>query len=301
MYAELFNTEPKGHDTSKVNLYSSTTVEGDNSSGEVTLGQKRPASQGESPQTKRVKVLAVSRKFLAVVREIADSMDSVKVTTLLTWLASVNVCDNPKIPLFTPDVFLGLESSRDCYVLVKRLNFYWSWIDYGLLEDVVRVSNSKEASRLLDRFKSELADLQFSSSITLPSPCSKMLPADEQPHTILTLTMDCKLFECTLRSLSELKLKFSNSCGLTRHALLLVAAKQVSVTTTIFYWLILKQIVPMICTKILTNLSKFRSEGILEVSVYPNLMMATDKEMRLGPLAYLTINDGIVCDSSMYK
>ena len=131
-------------------------------------------------------MLTVSRKFLAVVREIADSMESVKVATLLTWLASVNVCDDPRIPLFAPEIFSVLTSSRDCYVLVNRLNFYWSWIDYGLLEDVVRVSGSKEASKLLDRFKSELANLQFSSSITLPSPCSKMVPADGQPHTILS-------------------------------------------------------------------------------------------------------------------
>ena len=286
---ELFNTEPKENE-------SSPPAEGEVvSSGEVTVGKKRSASHGESPCTKRrLKLLAVSRKFLAVVREIAESMDPVKPKPLLTWLKSVNVCNDPKIPLFTPEVFSGLEDSRDSTVLVNRLSFYWSWIDYGLLEDLVRVSGCDEASKLLEGFKSELSQVPFLSPSTVPSPCSKMVPADGQPHTILTLTVECKLFECTLCYIRNLKSTFSNFCGLTQHAMLLVAIKQTSLTSTIFYWMILRQLVPLICTKVQANRSQLQSSGILEVSVYPGLVMATDGEIRVGPLAYLTISDGIV-------
>ena len=267
------------------------------SSSEVTVGKKRSASHGESPRTKRrLKLLAVSRKFFAVVRKIAESMEKVKSKPLLSWLASVNVCNDPKIPLFPPEVLSFLEDSSDSGVLVNRLSFYWSWIDYGLLEDLVRISGCEKASKLLERFKSELGQVPFLSSSTVPSPCSKMVPADEQPHTILTLTVDCKLIECTLTYISTLKSTFSNFCGLTQHALLLIAVKQISVKSTIFYWLIFKQIVPVICTKVLANCSQLRSSGIMEVSVYPGLVLATDREIRVGALAFLSINDGIVSD-----
>ena len=238
----------------------------------------------------------MSRKFLAIVRKIAESLDSVKLKPLLTWLTSLNVCDDPKVPLFTPEVLSVLEGSRDSTMLVNRLSFYWSWIDYGLLEDLVGVSRCKEASKLLKRLRSELGQIPCLSSSTLPSPCSKMLPADGQPHTILTLTVECKLHEYTLRHISELKSRFSNFCGLTQYALLLIAVKQTTVTSAIFYWIILKQIVPVICTKVQANCSQLRSMGILELSVYPGLVMATDGEMRVGPLAFLSISNGTVSD-----
>lgn len=288
---DLFNTEPKENESS------SPTEGGAVSSSEVTVGKKRSASHGESPCTKRrLKLLAVSRKFIGVVREISESMESVKLKPLLSWLTTLNVCNDPKIPLFPPEILSDLEDSRDSGVLVKRLSFHWSWIDYGLLVDLVRISGCEKASKLLEGFKSTLGQVPFLSSSTVPSPCSKMIPTDEQPYTILTLTVECKLFECTLSYISTLKSTFSNFCGLTQHALLLIAVKQTSVKSTIFYWLILKQIVPMICTKVQANCSQLRSSGIMEVSVYPGLVLVTDGEIRVGPLAFLSVDDGIVSD-----
>ena len=286
---ELFSTEPKENESSP------PTEGGVVSSSEVTVGKKRSASHGESPHSKRrLKLVVVTRKFFGIVRKISESMESMKPQPLLSWLATVNVCNDPKIPLFPPDVLSHLEDSRDSSVLVTRLNFYWSWIDYGLLEDLVRMSGCERASKLLEGFKSTLGQVPFLSSSTVPSPCSKMVPAEEQPHTILTLTIECKLFECTLSYIRTLKSTFSNFCGLTQHALLLIAVKQTSVKSTVFYWLILKQLVPVICTKVQANRNQLRSSGIMEVSVYPGLVLATDGEIRVGPLAFLSISDGIV-------
>ena len=270
-------------------------IEGVVSKSEVTLG-KRKAPRGESPSTKRLKLLAVFWKFSAVVRDIGKSMKSVNLKTLMNSLTNMTVSDDPKIPLFAPEFLQTLEQYKDVSTLLNRLSFYWSWIDCSVLEELVNASHCKKAIGLLEGFKSELGQVQILSSLTVPSPCAKMLPNDKQSSTLLALTVECKQFECTLHYISELKLKFSALCGITRHSLQLVAVKQSSVKSIIFYWMISKQIASIICAKVQASCSQFHSNGILEVSVYPGVVMATNGEVRLGSLAFLTISEGIVSD-----
>lgn len=279
----------------------SSTYEGGVSQTEVTLG-KRPASRGDSPCTKRLKLLAVFRRFSTFLREVGKAMKSVDTKRLFNYVEHLMACDDPKIPLFTSKEFLTFlnEKCENSYAFLKRLSFHWSWIDFSLLEDIVKASRCEKAIKLLEAFKSELNQVQFLSPSTVPAPCAKMIPNKEQPHTILTLTIDCKLFECTLHYISELKSVFTQWCGISRHSLQLVAVKQISVITTTFYWMLTKELVPIICTKIQMNRDWLRSKRILEVSIYPGLVMATDGEMRLGPLAYLTISGGIVSNSALF-
>jgi len=283
----LFSTGQKG---SKL---PHSTDRGVNSQSDVTLG-KRSASHGESPSTKRLKLLAVSRMFSAVVREIGESLKSLDPKKLLKHLSLLMASKDPKIPLFTPEFLASLETSTNSSMLLNRLTFQWSWIDHSILEELVSFSHSKAANKLLEKFKSELGQVPFLSSSTVPSPCPKMLPIDGQSRTLLTLTTDVKLLQCTLKYIGELKSQFSTLCGITRHSLQLVAVKQSSVVSTIFYWMVSKQLVPMICAKVQANCSLLQSSGLLEVSIYPNVVMATDGEVRLGPLALLTIADGKV-------
>lgn len=261
---------------------------------DVALG-KRPASYGESPSTKRLKLFAVFRMFSAVVNDIGKSMKSTSLKNLIHSLSLLMISSsNPKIPLFTLEFIKSLSSCTTPSMLLNRLSFQWSWIDYSVLEDLVKASHCKDAVRLLEEFKSRLGQAQFLSTFTVPLPCPKMLPINKELHTILVLTIDRKLFECTLNYISEVKSKFSTYCAITRHSLQLIAVKQSSVTSTTFFWMISKQIVPTICSKVQANCSELRSTGILEVLVYPGVVMATDGEVRLGPLAFLTITGGAV-------
>lgn len=284
---ELFHAERKENDSRP------PTNEEAISKSEVTLG-KRPASHGESPSTKRIKLLAVFRKFSSVVEEIGEAMSSVNYKQLLLWMGYQEASKEPRIHLYSKEYLASLDGCEDASVFLKRLSFQWSWIDHSLLEDLVRVSRCEEAAKLLEGFKAELAQVQFLSSFTVPSPCTKMLPIDEKSSTIMTLTVECKLFECTLRYISELKSSFTIFCGLIRHSVQLVAVKQTSLTTTIFYWMISRQLVPLVFSKVQTNCPQLRSSGILEVAVYPNIVVATDGEVRYGSLSFLTISGGVV-------
>ena len=255
---------------------------------------KRLSSHNEPPRNKQIKLLTVSRKFAGVVREIGKSMKSVNLKVLYLWVGFQEACKDPKIHLFSSELLTGLDKCENATTFLNRFSFQWSWMDYSFLEDLLRANRCEKGMKILEKFKSELSQVQFLSSFTVPAPCRKMLPNDEESYTILTLTVDCKLLECTLHYIGELKSSFTTFCGILRASIQLIAVKQSSVTSTIFYWVVLRQLVPLICTKVQTNRAELRSTGILEVSIYPNVVMATDAEVRVGPLAYLTIYGGKV-------
>lgn len=264
-----------------------------NSEGEVK-SRKRLSSHGESPRNKQIKLLAVSRRFGSVVREIGKSMKSVNLKTLYLWVGFLEASKDPKIHLFSSELLSGLDKCDNVMTFLNRFSFQWSWMDYGFLEDLLRASRCEKGMKILEKFKSELDQVKFLSSFVVPSPCKKMLPTDEGSYTILTLTVDCKLYDCTLRYISELKLRFTDFCGILRHSIQLIAVKQISITSTIFYWVLLRPLVPLICNKVQANRTELRATGVLEVSIYPNVVMATDAEVRVGSLAFMTINGGIV-------
>ena len=285
---EIFHVEQKENGS-----MSPAGGEGVNSESEVT-SRKRLSSHSESPHNKQIKLLAVSRRFASVVREIGKSIKSANLKMLCLYVGSLEANKDPKINLFSSELLSGLDKCDNVTMFLSRYSFQWSWMDYGFLEDLLRAGRCEKGTKILEKFKSELGQVKFLSSFAVPSPCRKMLPTDEGSYTILTLMVDCKLFECTLHYISELKVSFTDFCGILRHSIQLIAVKQISIASTIFYWVVLRPVVPLICNKVQANRTKLRSTGVLEVSIYPNVVMATDAEVRIGSLAFLTINGGIV-------
>ena len=196
---------------------------------------KRLSSHNEPPCNKQIKLLTVSRKFAGVVREIGKSMKSVNLKVLYLWVGFQEACKDPKIHLFSSELLAGLDKCESATTFLNRFSFQWSWMDYSFLEDLLRANRCEKGMKILEKFKSELSQVQFLSSFTVPAPCRKMLPNDEESYTILTLTVDCKLLECTLHYIGELKSSFTTFCGILRASIQLIAVKQSSVTSTIFY------------------------------------------------------------------
>ena len=262
-----------------------------------SLGKRSP-THGVSPSTKRTKVIEASRRFSSLVTEICKALESTKPKHLANFLNELKASEEQKIPVFTPEIIEILADCENAGILVRRMSLYFSWFDHELLKELVRVSNCKKATRLLHEFDSQLDYSLPLSSQLLPVPSSNMLPNDTHPSTLLTITTSSQnQSQYCLSYIDELRSRFSSLCEISRHALHLVAVNQAHATSLIFYWMLPKTIVPLICCKVQENCKAMRACGVLEVAVYPGVVITTGSEVRLGPLAFVTIKDGSVSDT----
>jgi len=258
---------------------------------------KRPPTHGDSPCTKRSKVLEASRKFPSVVAEICKALESIDCDQLVDCLDQLMAIEEQKIPVFMPEIVDNIADCENAGILVKRMSLYFSWFDHELLKKLVGASNCQQAIRLLREFDSQLDHSLPLSSQSLPVPSPNMIPSDSHPSTLLTITTATQeQSQYSLHYIDELRSWFSSSCKISQYALYLVAVKQVHATSLIFYWMLPKSIVPQICYKVQENCQIMRSRGVVEVAIYPGVVIATGSEVRLGSLAFVTIKDGSVCD-----
>ena len=259
---------------------------------------KRPPTHGDSPCTKRTKVLEASRRFSSVVTEICKALESTKCQSIVNCLNQLMASEEPKIPLFTSEIVESIADCENAGILVKRMSLYFSWFDHEILKKLVGASNCVQAIQLLHDFDSQLDYSLPLSSQSLPIPSPNMIPNDTHPSTLLTTTTTTtkEQSQYSLRYIDEFRSWFSSLCKISQYSLHLVAVKQAHATSLIFYWMLPKSIVPLICCKVQESCQIMRSKGVIEVAVYPGVVIATDSEVRLGPLAFLTIKDGSVSD-----
>jgi len=261
---------------------------------------KRPPTHGDSPSTKRSKVLEASRRFPLVVTEICKALKSTDCDQLVDCLEKLMASEELKIPIFTPEIVESIADCENAGILVKRMSLYFTWFDHELLKKLVGTSKCKKAIRSLRDFDSQLDHSLPLSSQLLPVPSPNMIPSDSHPSTLLTITTTQEQSQYCLRYIDELRSWFSSLCKISQYALYLVAVKQAHATSLIFYWMLPKSIVPQICCKVQENCQTMQSRGVLEVAIYPGVVITTASEVRFGSLAFLTIKDGSVSDILMY-
>ena len=81
-------------------------------------------------------------------------------------------------------------------------------------------------------------------------------------------------------------------CDITQHCLQLLAVRS---DPTILYWTIPKCVVDLIHTNVALHNEYLYSRGILEVSVYPDLVLTTGDNVRYGALAFECVDTERVC------
>ena len=110
-----------------------------------------------------------------------------------------------------------------------------------------------------------------------------MIPSDSSAHTILAVRCDKELYHCTLQYIYDVQSVMVEKCDITQHCLQLLAMR---IDPTIFYWTIPKCVVSLINTNIPLHCQYLYSRGILEVLVYPDLLLTTSDDVCYGSLAF---------------
>ena len=110
-----------------------------------------------------------------------------------------------------------------------------------------------------------------------------MVPSDTSTYTILAVRCKVELYESSLQYVYDVQSVMIEKCDITQHCLQLLAVRS---DPTILYWTIPKCVVDLINTNVPLHSEYLYSRGILEVLVYPDLLLTTGDDVCYGALTF---------------
>ena len=226
----------------------------------------------ESDATSSVDLL-----FLYLIEEINELFQTYKLE-LVELCDSLKASDVHNINLFSADQMKELSK---CDSMLMKLSSHFTWSNHSVLKALVGCSS--EAVKLLDEFDSKLDPLQSVTSYPIHCLYSNMIPDDTSTYTILAVRCKVELYECSLQYVYDVQSVMIEKCDITQHCLQLLAVRS---DPTILYWTIPKCVVDLINTNVPLHSEYLYSRGILEVLVYPDLLLATGDNVCYGLLAF---------------
>ena len=206
----------------------------------------------------------------------------------------VDVCENLMASNKCPNKFFSdnqirkLKKCDSSLLLLRRLSLFFTWSNHSILR--VLADQCTEAVNILDNFGGRVDSLELIASYPIPYFSLKMIPVDTSTHTILAIRCGQELYESTLQYVYDMQLVMMEKCDITQHCLQLLAVRS---DPTILYWTIPKCVVYLINTNVPLHSEYLYSRRILEVSVYPDLLLTTGDHVSVGSLAF--------CDDSIYR
>ena len=201
--------------------------------------------------------------------------------------------DHNDIKLFSNDQLKTFSQYNSAMLLRKLCVFSWS--NCSILRTLISCSN--EGIKLLDKFE---FGLDPSEPIALyPIPCfsTDMIPSDTSTYTILAVRCKVELYESSLQYIYDVQSVMIEKCDITQHCLHLLAVRS---DPTILYWTIPKCVVYLINTNVPLHNEYLYSRGILEVLVYPDVLLTTGDDVCYGSLAFKCGNQLFSEEVGMY-
>ena len=215
--------------------------------------------------------------FLYFIDQINKLLQNYKLE-LVQQCKSLKASNAHNISLFSTD---QIEELSDCNDVLVKFSPLFTWSDHSILKALVGCSS--EAVKLLDDFGSKLDPLQPVTSYPIPCLYSNMIPTDTSTYTILAVRCDKELYQCTLQYVYDVQSVMIEKCDITQHCLQLLAMRS---DPTILYWTIPKCVVDLINTNVPLHSEYLYSRGILEVLVYPDLLLTTGDDVCYGSLVF---------------
>ena len=215
--------------------------------------------------------------FLYLVDQIYELLQNYKLE-LVQLCKNLKASDVYDINLFSAD---QIKELSECNNILIKLSPLFTWSNHSILKSLAGCSS--EAVKLLDEFGSKLDPLQPVTSYPIPCLCSNMIPTDTSTYTILAVRCDKELYQCTLQYVYDVQSVMTEKCDITQHCLQLLAMIN---DPTILYWIISKCVVDLINTNVPLHSEYLYSRGILEVLVYPDLLLTTGDDICYGSLTF---------------
>ena len=229
----------------------------------------------------RTKLSNVDKKFRQAVRNIRKHLEHCDVQDIIT---DFNMSAN-NIPYFSDEVKKKLHECETIKDLFLRLSPYISWYKRDVLRVLVEVSDCKAAIDELDGFEEWLDTSQSIVNYPIPQASSSICPDPNSDSTMITMKANKDLKAVTCKDVEQYQDTGAQAGNVSRNAFDLQGINNGS---SIFYWLLPKSVIKSFEENIRSNLDDLYDQGILEISLDPNIVITTGRKLRVRSLSYLT-------------
>jgi len=220
--------------------------------------------------------------FFHVIDQIGNVLQSCNCEMLAKKCSKLKASDVHCISFFTNKQIERLkEINDDVSLFLRMLSSIYSWCDHSILRTLVGFSD--KATSLLDEFDSRLDPLCPIASYPIPCFSLNMIPNDKSSHTILAVRCEQKLYKLTLQCVYDMTSLLIEKLEITQYCLQLLAVRG---NPTILVWTIPKCIVDLISKQVPQHGEYLYSKGILEMVVYPKLLLTTGDDISVGSLVF---------------
>ena len=190
----------------------------------------------------------------------------ISTTDLVTKCSTLMASDVHQILLFTPEFISKLNNCVSPFIFKVYMLPYMSWFDYFILKQIVNNSGNEEVLRMVDDFVDSLDYSKPVASYDIPEFSQLMIPLDNSRHTLLATKYIKSNNELTLQTLVDIKKLLVKKFEITEYAIQLAAIHN---EFCCFYWLILKQIQPLIEDALDKPELHLLDEGIVLIALLP--------------------------------
>ena len=230
-----------------------------------------------------IKTASVLTSFFQVVDLISGLLQFCDVQILVNHSKRLMASNKYNINLFSDDQIREYSECSTALLLLQMLSSSFIWSNHSILRALV--DHCREAVSILDDFDVRLDPLE--PIVYYPVPCfsTNMIPSDTSTYTILALRCKVELYESSLQYVYDVQSVMIEKCDITQHCLHLLAVRS---DPTILYWTIPKCVVDLINTNVPLHSEYLYSRGILEVLVYPDLLLTTGDDVCYGSLVFST-------------
>ena len=226
--------------------------------------------------------------YLHLIDQLGQLLQSYDYELIMEQCRNLMASQHDGIKLFTSDE-IKMFSQYNTVSLLRKLCLF-SWSNCSVLRTLV--SCCSKAIKLLNKFEANLDPLKSVACYPIPSLCSDMIPTDTSTYTILAVRCKLQLYECSLQYVYDVQSVMIEKCDITQHCLQLLAVRN---DPTILYWTIPKCVVDLINTNVPLHSEHLYSRGLLEVLVYPDLLLTTGDDVCYRSLAFECTDTKKVC------
>ena len=227
---------------------------------------------------------SVITKFLNIKAQLDKLLQSCDLIPITNKCTSLLASEGHKIPLFPTDCTEELKRIEHFHELLVKLSPFITWDNHSILNTIAETSNIPDAVTLLTQFDDRIDVNQPLTRFPILAPSHTMVPYDNSTHTILAVKLDIDLDDCTLQDVIDVRLLIQDQCNLTSYCFnLLAVAKSNNVT---IYWMVPKNIIHLITINVVKFQNCFYEKGILELSIYPGIVLCTGNVLKVGSLSF---------------
>ena len=220
---------------------------------------------------KYIEPSTVAYKFSFVTEQVIKLFQSHDPIVLVEELEAIMASDKHDIKFFSYDQVEQLREYNNAQLLLYELSHLWSWSNHSMLR--VLVGSCDEAMKLLDEFDCHLDPFEPITAYHV----FEVLPINTTTHTTLSIKFSKDIPNITFQDVFGMCSEIVNKCGVTQYCLQLLATQEHTQDFITINWSIPKCIRNLIISKVLQHKSIFCHMGVVEVEMYPDIHIITDK------------------------